>query len=126
MAFPATDPASGAIDQGGPALYTPDQLRRLRLTLSRSPFYTEADYFLRFLVVNSVVGQVVQIRVRFEDLQGSRKHQTINITPTADRAVNAFQTYLGEGLLFGVSAACTGSSVDVGTCWVFAELMQGD
>jgi len=111
----------GALDQGPPPLYTPEQLTRLRTVLSRSPFYVDLRYGLLLLAANSVIGQKIQVLVDMRDLEGNAKHQVFAFTPTSNRAENFFEIPLGEGLLFGVAVNLF-TNVDVGTCWVQVNL----
>ncbi len=113
---------TGAIDSGAPSLYTPEQLGRLRITLARSPYYCEFGYTLKFLFANSVVNQVVQIAIRFMDLEGTRKNILKNVGITADRAINQATIQIDEGLLFGVSCATIGIQNDVGTFYAQCSL----
>jgi hypothetical protein len=114
---------TGVIGQGPSPLFTPDQLRRLRVSLSRSPFYCEQDYVLTIVMVSSVANLSVKVFVRFETLDGDRTPQGTIFAPTGDRTQNVFQMYLGEGLLHGVAVRLVQTGIDVGS--VFALVFLG-
>jgi hypothetical protein len=109
----------------GPGVFSPDQMRRIRTLLARSPYYVDDNAFLRVSVSNTLTGVIVAVHFRMSTPAGEVKASRLTITPTSDASVTMQDFALAEGLLFNVTAFASAGAPVLGQTFVRVQLLQG-
>lgn len=125
MVFPAGGaPDPTQVDQGPPAIYTPEQFRAISRILSRSPYYVDDNCFCRVKVTCSVAGVAVTVFLRVSTPEGGIKALPIVVQASSNRTTVVSDTLIGAGLVHNVTAICSAGAPLVGQCYVQVQLMQ--
>lgn len=123
------DISTPAVDTGGPAgspVFTSDQMLRLRKVLTRSPYYVDDNAWLRFSVTSSQ-GQIVTVTFAWRNatLDGKVQVNSVQLTTAAGQVTVNQDVYLGEGLLYNITATSSSGPITTFSVFAQAKLLNG-
>lgn len=96
-----------------------------RVIASPFQFTTTGEDRLQLIVVNSVVGVVVQLRGRFLDAAGTISASAWTHTPTSDRTATVVELPIAPGAILNLQCYASGGAPQPGQCFVIVQLIRG-